>query len=42
MTKFIPLLGFAGLVAACGGSGSNGGSNEQIKIVGYSTVYPFS
>ena len=42
MTKFMPLLGFAGLLAACGSNGSQGGSNEQIKIVGSSTVYPFT
>lgn len=30
------------LLAACGGSGSDGGSGGQIKVVGSSTVYPFT
>jgi phosphate transport system substrate-binding protein len=32
----------AALLAACGSNGSKGGFNEQIKIVGSSTVYPFT
>ena len=42
MTKFIPLIAVAGLLSACGGNGSQGGSGQQIKIVGSSTVYPFT
>ena len=42
MTKFVPLVATAALLAACGSSGSGGGSSEQIKIVGSSTVYPFT
>jgi len=42
MTKLIPLIAATGLLAACGGNGSQGGSGQQIKIVGSSTVYPFT
>ncbi len=42
MTKLIPLIAVTGLLAACGGNGSQGGSGQQIKIVGSSTVYPFT
>ena len=42
MFKPIPLVAVAALLSACGGGGSSGGSGQQIKIVGSSTVYPFS
>jgi phosphate transport system substrate-binding protein len=42
MTKYLPVIAAAVLLAACGSNGSRGGSNEQIKIVGSSTVYPFT
>jgi phosphate transport system substrate-binding protein len=42
MTRFIPLIAVTGLLAACGSNGSGGGSAQQIKIVGSSTVYPFT
>lgn len=42
MRKTIPLALATILLAACGGSGSGGGTGEQIKIVGSSTVYPFT
>jgi phosphate transport system substrate-binding protein len=43
MTKTLALLPFVALVAACGGSNSNGGSaGTQLKVVGSSTVYPFT
>jgi phosphate transport system substrate-binding protein len=41
MTKYLPLIVATGLLAACG-SNSGGGSGQQIKIVGSSTVYPFT
>ncbi|MEO6255352.1 MAG: substrate-binding domain-containing protein, partial [Sphingomicrobium sp.] len=41
MTRFIPLIAVGAMLAACGGNGSSG-SSEQIKIVGSSTVYPFT
>ncbi len=44
MKKFCAVLPVVALVAACG-SGGNGGANNaggQIKIVGSSTVYPFT
>ncbi|MEO8175025.1 MAG: substrate-binding domain-containing protein [Sphingomicrobium sp.] len=41
MTHFIPVIAVAGMLTACGGN-SSGGSVEQIKIVGSSTVYPFT
>jgi phosphate transport system substrate-binding protein len=33
---------FVLLLAACGGQGSDGGSGGRIKVVGSSTVYPFT
>jgi phosphate transport system substrate-binding protein len=42
MKKYVPVIAAAALLAACGGGGSAGGSGQQIKIVGSSTVYPFS
>ena len=43
MNKSIWLLPLVALVAACGGNGSGGkASGGQIKIVGSSTVYPFT
>jgi len=42
MRKTLPLALATILLAACGGGGSGGGSGEQIKIVGSSTVYPFT
>ena len=44
MTKYLAVLPVVALVAACN-SGSNGSANKaggQIKIVGSSTVYPFT
>ncbi len=43
MNKSIALLPLVALVAACGGNGSGGNaSGGQIKVVGSSTVYPFT
>ena len=43
MKKMMVALPLVALVAACGGSGSNGGNAAaQLKIVGSSTVYPFT
>jgi phosphate transport system substrate-binding protein len=43
MKKFLVALPLVALVAACGGGKSNGGSaGTQLKIVGSSTVYPFT
>ncbi len=42
MTRFVPLIAASALLAACGSNSSGGGSAQQIKIVGSSTVYPFS
>lgn len=43
MLKKLVALPLVALIAACGGSGSGGaGSAAQIKIVGSSTVYPFT
>lgn len=42
MTKTLPLIAVAALLAACGSNGSGGGTGQQIKIVGSSTVYPFT
>ena len=43
MKKFLVALPLVALVAACGGSKSDGGSaGTQLKIVGSSTVYPFT
>ena len=41
MNRMIVALPLAALLAACG-SGSQSGAADQIKIVGSSTVYPFS
>jgi phosphate transport system substrate-binding protein len=38
----VPLIAASALLAACGSNSSGGGSAEQIKIVGSSTVYPFT
>ena len=42
MTKLVPLIAVTGLLAACGSNSSQSGSGQQIKIVGSSTVYPFT
>jgi len=43
MKKLATLVAAAAMLAACGGNGSNGGgAGQQIKIVGSSTVYPFT
>ena len=43
MMKMLSALPLVALVAACGGGGSeNSGAAGQIKIVGSSTVYPFT
>ena len=43
MTRYLPVIAAASaLLAACGGGGSGSGAAQQIKIVGSSTVYPFS
>ena len=42
MTKFLLTLPLVALVAACGGNGSGGSGGATIKIVGSSTVYPFT
>ncbi len=44
MNKSIAILPLVALVAACGGndSGSGGAAGSQLKIVGSSTVYPFT
>ena len=42
MKKMIFALPLVALVAACGGNGSSGGSGAQLKVVGSSTVYPFT
>jgi phosphate transport system substrate-binding protein len=42
MKKFLVALPLVALVAACGGSGSGSGAAQQLKIVGSSTVYPFT
>ena len=43
MNKMLVALPLVALVAACGGSGSgSGGSAAQLKVVGSSTVYPFT
>ena len=43
MKKLAPLLAATAMLAACGGGGSSGGgAGQQIKIVGSSTVYPFT
>ena len=42
MNKMVVALPMMALVAACGGGGGSSGSGSQIKIVGSSTVYPFT
>ena len=42
MTKLFFALPLVALVAACGGSGSSGSTGAQLRIVGSSTVYPFT
>ena len=42
MKRIVPVAFVTTLLAACGGGGSDSGSAEQIKIVGSSTVYPFT
>ena len=42
MKKFLVALSLVALVAACGGNGSGGGAAQQLKVVGSSTVYPFT
>ena len=43
MKKLAPLVAVTALLAACGGNDSGGaGTGQQIKIVGSSTVYPFT
>ncbi|HEU5285785.1 MAG TPA: substrate-binding domain-containing protein [Sphingomicrobium sp.] len=42
MTRTLPLIAAAALLAACGSNTSGGGSGQQLKIVGSSTVYPFT
>src|ERR671925_77079 len=43
MKKMLVALPLVALVVACGGSGSGGsGTGAQLKVVGSSTVYPFT
>ena len=44
MKKMLVALPLVALIAACGsnGAGGGGGSGAQLKIVGSSTVYPFT
>ncbi len=42
MKKMLIALPLVALVAACGQGGSGGGGGAQLKIVGSSTVYPFT
>lgn len=42
MKKMRIALPLVALVAACGGKSSSGGESAQLKIVGSSTVYPFT
>jgi phosphate transport system substrate-binding protein len=42
MKKLMVALPLVALVAACGGSESGGGVGAQLKVVGSSTVYPFT
>jgi len=42
MKKLFAALPMVALIAACGQSGSSGGAAAQLKIVGSSTVYPFT
>ena len=42
MTRYWMTLPLVALVAACDGNGSGGSAGETIKVVGSSTVYPFT
>ena len=42
MNKMILALPLVALVAGCGGEGSSGSSGARLKVVGSSTVYPFT
>lgn len=42
MNKMLVALPLVALVTACGGGSSGGGTAAQLKIVGSSTVYPFT
>jgi phosphate transport system substrate-binding protein len=42
MKKMLIALPLVALIAACGGKDSGGGAGAQLKIVGSSTVYPFT
>ena len=42
MKKFLVALPLVALVSACGGSGSSSNAGAQLKVVGSSTVYPFT
>ncbi|QDP19221.1 substrate-binding domain-containing protein [Sphingomonas xanthus] len=42
MKKLLITLPMAAMLAACGGSGSGGAAADQLKVVGSSTVYPFT
>ena len=42
MKKMLVALPVIALVAACGGGSEGGGASTQLKIVGSSTVYPFT
>ncbi|HEX2804221.1 MAG TPA: substrate-binding domain-containing protein [Sphingomicrobium sp.] len=42
MNKSLFVLPLAAMIAACGGGGDRSASGAQIKIVGSSTVYPFT
>ena len=42
MKKILTALPLVALIAACGQGGSGGGGAAQLKIVGSSTVYPFT
>ena len=43
MNKSIAILPLVAMIAACGGGNSSGsGAGSQLKIVGSSTVYPFT
>jgi phosphate transport system substrate-binding protein len=42
MKRFLVALPLVALVAACGSSGSGGKAGAQLKVVGSSTVYPFT
>jgi len=42
MKKMLVALPLVALIAACGGGKESGGAGAQLKIVGSSTVYPFT